>query len=409
MHYEIRNTKSEKIINPFLFGLKVKDSIAPKIKGLFAYPLSDSSRVNHQTNKTLLAFKKIKEHSYATNRITAKGPIGFGIHVYDLLNNARNKNGIYSIKMKVNGQLVYYHDVETFSFAESKYINLHIDYHNFSKYRKRYQKTFKTKGNKLSTYKKLLNNGIIDIKNGYNYSIEIIASDFAGNQTKIKIPVIGVKSNAVFKQLKDTTAYKIVPDKFHKWTQKEVSVAFPKNTFYKETYLNFKVEKGIATIHKPTIPLHKNFTLTFDVSKYNNQEKKQLYIANINNKKYPSYQNTRKKKNIFYTTTKTLGKYTLKSDLEKPTIKLINFKNNQWISKLNRITVKISDKGTGIKSYRALLDGEWILMEYNLKKKQIVYNFKDKKLVGAKHQLHIEVEDQVGNTNTLNATFYKKE
>lgn len=48
-------------------------------------------------------------------------------------------------------------------------------------------------------------------------------------------------------------------------------------------------------------------------------------------------------------------------------------------------------------------------MEYNLKKKQIVYQFKDKKLVGAKHQLVVEVEDNVGNTNTLHATFYKKE
>ena len=55
------------------------------------------------------------------------------------------------------------------------------------------------------------------------------------------------------------------------------------------------------------------------------------------------------------------------------------------------------------------MDGEWILMEYDLKKKQIVYDFKDKKLVGAKHQLKIEVEDNVGNTNTLSATFYKKE
>ena len=71
--------------------------------------------------------------------------------------------------------------------------------------------------------------------------------------------------------------------------------------------------------------------------------------------------------------------------------------------------MKIEDKKTGIKSYRATIDGQWILMEYDLKKKQIVYDFKDKKLVGAKHLLEIEVEDNVGNTNTLSATFYKKE
>ena len=48
-------------------------------------------------------------------------------------------------------------------------------------------------------------------------------------------------------------------------------------------------------------------------------------------------------------------------------------------------------------------------MEYDLKKRQITYQFKDKKLVGSKHNLEIIVEDNVGNTNTLNATFYKKQ
>ena len=139
------------------------------------------------------------------------------------------------------------------------------------------------------------------------------------------------------------------------------------------------------------------------------KKKKQLYIANINNKKYPSHQNTRKKGNKVYTTTKTLGKYTLLFDKQKPKIYLRRFKSGQWITKHNKIVVKIEDRETGIKSYRATLDGKWILMEYDLKKKQIVYDFNDNKLVGAKHVLKIEVEDNVGNTNTLSATFYKKE
>ena len=48
-------------------------------------------------------------------------------------------------------------------------------------------------------------------------------------------------------------------------------------------------------------------------------------------------------------------------------------------------------------------------MEYNLKKKQLVYNFKDKALVGAKHEFNIVVSDNVGNTETLSAIFYKKQ
>ncbi|MFT5761748.1 MAG: hypothetical protein ACI8WA_000868 [Polaribacter sp.] len=409
LHYEIRDTKTAKIINPLLFGVKVKDTIAPKIKGLFVYPLVDSSRVNQSIKKSLLAFKSVGNNAYTTNRITANGPIGFGVQVTDQLNGAYNKNGIYSLEMIVNGHKVYHHVLETFSFAESKYINLLIDYENYARFKNRFQKTFKVKDNKLKIYKELLNDGFVNIKTGFDYRVEIIASDFEGNKTTIRVPVKGVQSNAVFRQAKDTTAYKITANEFNKFEQNGVIIAFPKNTFYNNLYLDFKVENNIAKIHKPTIPLDKNYTLTFDVSKYSENEKEQLYISNINNKKYPSYQNTRKKDNTFFTTTKTLGNYTLLSDKQKPTVLLNSFKNGQWITKHSKIVVKIEDKKSGINSYRATIDGEWILMEYNLKKKQLVYQFKDKKLVGTKHLLEVEVEDNVGNTNSLSATFYKKE
>jgi len=409
LHYEIRDTKTEKIINPLLFGIKVKDTIHPKIKGLFVYPLQDSSRIGNSNKKRLLSFKSIKNNTFTTDRITANGPIGFGLQVYDKLNGAYNKNGIYSLLVKVNGHKVYHHNLETFSFKNSKHLNLLIDYPQYARFKSKFQRTFKDNGNQLKIYKALLNDGFINIKNGYSYNIEIIASDFEGNTTTIKIPVKGVKNNPVFNQVKDTTAYKVIATQFHKFEQKGVTIAFPKNTFYSDVYLDFNVKDGIVKVHKPNIPLNKSYTLTFDVSKYNEEERKQLYIANINNKKYPSYQNTKKKKNTFYTTTKTLGKYTLSIDNQKPTISINDFKNKQWISKSSNLRVKIGDKGTGVKSFRATIDGEWILMEYNLKKKTLTYNFNDKKLVGAKHIFNIEVEDNVGNTNSLSATFYKKQ
>ncbi len=39
----------------------------------------------------------------------------------------------------------------------------------------------------------MINNGKINIKSGFNYSIEIIAKDIVGNTSSVKIPVIGKK------------------------------------------------------------------------------------------------------------------------------------------------------------------------------------------------------------------------
>lgn len=408
LHYEIRDTKTEHIINPLLFGLKIKDSIAPRINKLIAYPIGEASRINRSVKKQTLAIKKDSLNNYRTNRISASGSIGFGINVYDLLGKELNRNGVYSIEMKVNGKRRYYHDVETFSFAESKYINLLIDYPYFATYKNRIQKTFREKETKLSIYEDLVKDGFVDVKEGFSYKVEIIAKDFKGNRSSVKIPIIGVKSESILLQEKDTTNYKILKNKFQKFTEGGVTVAFPKNTFYKDIFIDFSVNGKLATIHKPTIPLNKSFTITFDSTMYRKSEVNNIYIANINNKKYPYYQNTRKREDKLFTTTKALGKYTLLIDNELPKIYNLNFKNNNWISKLNYLTIKISDTQSGIKSYEAFIDDEWILMEYDVKKKKLSYNFSDKKLVGSKHIFKLVVSDNVGNTNTYNATFYRK-
>ncbi len=409
LHYEFRDTKTEHIINPMFFGIVPKDTKAPLFQKLMAYPLNEDARINQSNRKTIIPFKNLGNNNYKTNSITASGLIGFGVNVFDRQDEANNKNGIYSLEMHVNGKRVYYHNVETFSFSESKFINLLIDYPYFATYKNRLQKTHKVAKNKLHFYKNLVDNGKITIENGLNYTVKIMATDFKGNTATLKIPIIGKESNVLFSAKKDTTAYKIIAKNFQKFSKENVTVAFPKNTFYKDIFLDIDVKEKVAIIHKPTVPLDKKFTLTFMTDNLTTKEKKHVYIANINNKKYPRYQRTIKKKNKIYTTTKTLGKYTLLFDYQKPTINLSSFKNKQWISNNNYLTVKIYDTESGIKNYRATIDGKWILMEYNLKKKLLTYNFKDKKLTETRHIFKIIVSDNVGNTNSVSATFYRKE
>lgn len=409
LHFEIRNTNNENVINPLFFGYAINDSIPPVFQSVKVYPLSENSHINHQNNSFQLSLKKSIDGAFIADKITANNTIGFGVDVFDKGNDSFYKLGIQSLEMFVNGKRFYLHDLETFSFSESKLINLHIDYEHFKKYKTRFQKTFIDSINTLSTYKNLLNFGKIIIQKDLNYTIEIIAKDFFGNSSVLKIPVIGKKTSAVLTKKTDTTAYKINAKKFNKFSLENVTIAFPKNTFYKDTYLDFKIENGIAKIHNPTIPLDDNFTLTFDVSKYTDEEKKQLYIANIDKPKYPRYQITRKKDSTFFTTTKYLGNYTLAIDNQAPKVSLLHIKEGQWISNSETLKVKISDVGAGIDTFKASLNDEWILMEYNHKTGILTYDFNDKILVGSKHLFKIVVYDNVGNTNELSATFFRKQ
>jgi len=407
LHFEIRDANS-KPINPMLFGINIKDTKRPNIDVLVSYPQNDSSQVNQSNAPLQINFKSLPDGNLLADKVTAYGEIGFGVKTYDRLNGAMNKNGIYNLSMAVNGQKVYEHEVATFSFAESKYINLLIDYTRNADLKQRIQRCFVHPKNKLSIYKNLVNKGILTIEDSLTYNVVITAKDFKGNQKKLTIPIQGKKDSVIVQKKIDPTDYFIKASEFAKFKKEGVTVAFPKNTFYDDFYLDFKVKNNIATVHKNNIPLNKSYTLTFDVSSYSKADKKHLFIAKLDDKGIPSYKKTIKKETTFYTSTKDLGKFTLATDNEKPKLKLHNIKNEQWLTNYNYLILKVSDKISGLKSYMGEIDGEWILLEYDPKKDTLTYNFSDKKFTTAKHQLKVIAIDNVGNTNTLEATFYRK-
>ena len=406
LHYEIRDTQA-KPINPMFFGIEIPDDKHPEIRAAVAYSFGDSSHVNNSNSIKELSFKRQADGTLLADKIEAYGTIGFGINAVDKQNAALNNNGLFELRMKVNGSIAYQHTVGTFAFNETRYMNALIDYGRYYKKRQRIQKCFVEEANKLSIYQNLKNNGFLTIKDGVSYTIEITASDFAGNSKKLIIPVKGKKDAVLFKKQVKTTPYFFKRNEFNKISDSTVTVAFPKQSFYKDIYFDFKHEEDVVKLHNAGVPLHKNFTLTFDVSKYPKEEQDKLFIARINTKGRPYYSGTRRKENKLYTLNKTLGNYALFSDNQRPVIKPVNFRDGQWLTNYNFLKVRITDKLSGVKSYRAEINGEWILMEFDAKRGLLTYDFNDKELTGEKHELKLMVVDHVNNTNTYIATFYR--
>lgn len=65
--------------------------------------------------------------------------------------------------------------------------------------------------------------------------------------------------------------------------------------------------------------------------------------------------------------------------------------------------VKISDDLSGIKYYRATLNGKWILMEYDAKSNSLTYFF-DEMIKPGKNIFKLVVRDDVGNESVYTAT-----
>lgn len=408
LHFEIRSSVTEKPTNPLLYGYEIRDATNPSLVGLFGYPLSDDAIVNQSAKKIQLNFSKQPDGTFLADKITAIGTIGFGFNGFDRQDMAANKNGVYSVKQTVNGKVYSEYDFETFSFGETRYINTLIDYEHFGKFRQRIQKCFKEPYNRLAIYKTLHNNGKITIKEGLSYSIELLISDIEGNDTKLSIPVEGKREPIKISKSDKKTDDFIIADKPNNFDLGAAKVYFPSSTFYEDFYIDLKKGNDTVSIHNNSVAAHRNFTISFDVSKYAPADRKQLFIARLDKGMEPRHSKTYKRDGSFTTRTRTLGTYTLAKDSISPTINARNFKEKQWLSNYSYLSLEISDDLSGINSFSATLNGEWILMEYEPKTKTITYNFDDKILNKTQCDLKVVVTDNVGNSSTFECTFFRK-
>ena len=61
---------------------------------------------------------------------------------------------------------------------------------------------------------------------------------------------------------------------------------------------------------------------------------------------------------------------------------------------------------SGIDSYNAYLNGEWILMEYDYKTRKLVHNLADKKYKEGRNDFKVIVTDDLQNSTTFESHFY---
>ena len=407
LHFEIRD-KEERPMNPMLFGFDIKDTTKPVISSLYAFPLDENATVNRANSKQKLRLIPLKTGGYNAESIEAFGNIGFGIETTDRQDLAANANGVFNIQTFLNGNQNFEVDFSVFSFDESGCLNQYIDYEHYTTKRERIQKLFK-KNNTLSMLKPFVNDGILNIKDSISSIYKIRVSDFKNNEALVSINIKGSKPTTSNLQKPKTTPYYITANQFTNLKSGNVSVDLYPDTFFEDFYMDFDVKNDTLILHKDIVPARKNFSINYDISNYKDADKEKLFIALlVGYKNYPVYSFTKRNGSVLTTSTKTLGTYALTTDMVAPTISALNFKDGQWLSNFRFLKIKIDDALSGISNYRATINDKWILMEYDYKTKTLTYDFNDNTTIETKNNLKVIVTDNVGNSATFEALFYRK-
>lgn len=410
LHFEFRDTKTEFIINPMLFGYNkfLKDTKKPVVTGIYVYPLDSKTTVNHSKRPLLLNVSLQKDGTYLSDKVVANGTIGFGISAYDTDDVSFNNNGVYKVQSFYNGKPNFGYEFNTYSFDDMRYINALIDYSRYKKMQQRVQKLFMKTPYNLSIIQADENKGVLQVTPNLASLYRIEVSDFFGNKKTIAIPVQYDLLSTTISPEPVQSNYFVKANKDSNFALANMSVFFPAGTFYEDFDLNFDVKNDTLFLHDDTVPAHTNFTVSIEDTKSTEAQREKMFIGRIEGKKV-NYNPTYRKDSIFNTKVKILGKYALVADTIAPKITMAVPVEGKWISEQKTIQLSIYDDLSGIRSYNGYLNGKWVLFEYDNKTRKLTHYFSDDVFADGANDLKVVVIDNVGNSTTFETHFFRSQ
>lgn len=451
LHFEIRDPNHRPIDVLSLKFSEVRDRIPPVVKNVAFVTLEKDARVNGYFGRHEFELMKSSEGYKTTQPIHLKGKIGIEIYSYDPMDGIPNRNGIVQTILLIDGDTLFNEHKTSLSFSKQRNTLVHYNYPAYKKGSRRYNRLYLSDGNEQDFYQ-LINRGIrFDEQTG----ITIIANDSYGNQslTAISLDSEVPETKPWFPEIE------VVENFMHFRSEQAVSIELgewkslsPYKTSGKEQYYLWDLRDGtptavflngetIQTHYVGTIPsnqeisyIQKEFDLElshrslFDTL-YLSFEKRYDSLSNLElfdfkNQTQPIRSNidiTLKSENEYHIdaavyavfgknynymggtwdgnqitfSTRDLVTYTILRDSVPPTItpRIINS---------NDLKFRIDDELSGIKSFKATLNGEFVLMHYEPKRK-LIWSEKLNKNIPFEGEFKLEVTD-----NSNNVTEYSK-
>ncbi|MFK8101805.1 MAG: M23 family metallopeptidase [Saprospiraceae bacterium] len=412
LHFEIRDTKTEKPINPLLFGIQVTDNRPPKLHELKIYSLNDK-RVT-QATKTLKLIK-LKNNRYKIKGDTMSigaWRAGFGLKTYDHFAGVANWNGVYSVAMYQDDQLIYDFEMETFAFDETRYINAHLDYEEQVTKKSYFNRCYALPGNKLSIYPNQLGNGVIDLHQHQTSKITLKAKDYDGNTASLEF---WVKRKEISTPKSKTYNYILPYQEENMIETSSLYLFFPKNSLYEPLYLQYQasaeksndVYSSVHHIHDYKMPVHRYFDIGIQPVGLPDSLRGKAFIAYCGkNNKVKNCGGTWKDGRLM-AKVRDFGDYSIMVDKKAPRIIPKRFKKDmRGFSKMSFAIKENYSVARNLDefSYTATVDGQWILFSYDAKKDLLTHRF-DGRIGKGKHVLRLEVQDHQGNRSVFERPF----
>jgi murein DD-endopeptidase MepM/ murein hydrolase activator NlpD len=409
-HFEIRDTKTDKVLNPLLFGFPIPDDVPPTILRLYMY---DRCVSTYSQSPKLLGIKKENGvYSTVQNVISVNtDKVSFGISANDKLSGSNNPNGIYEAIIYLDGLPISGFQLDSISYDETRYLNAHIDYKTKAAGGPYIEHLSRLPGYPEGVYKDINGDGVIEMNDDKIHQIKIVVRDANGNTSnlefKIKKGLIVEKgrqgdSSSFYQQKEFQPGFVNIfeNDNLQLYLSPQAlydSVLF---THSEKTSAAPHIISSVFTVQSGLVPVQDYFTIKIKPNKTVEENVSDRVLMKRSWGGKTEVVKAKKVGDWYSARFRAFGNFELIVDDEPPVIG--GFANNSNLSHSKNIVFTPRDNNDEIKNFRAELDGKWLRFT-NDKGRSYVYHF-DEMCPPGKHELKITVEDEAGNRaeKTLN-------
>jgi Peptidase family M23 len=416
LHFEIRDAKTDHALNPLLFNFGVEDATPPTFRELKAYFLNDNREEIGKKPIAILKEKGVWKVKGDTVRLAA-WRFSLGLKAYDFQTGQNSNLGLYDIRLLVDDDEQFHYRIDEIDFDDTRYVNAHMDYAAKKAFGVYFHRLWVLSGNKLPSYTTNGESGVIEIFKDKPRKITIIAADALGNESKITF--FALRDENMPDQIVPSYNYAFDWQTENSFQKDGLKLEMQRGSLYENLYLKLDSKqkndsKFLSFVHQiqdNRTPVHRYFPISI--------KPENAIPAGLKSKAYVAYMAkiTDKPQNAggkwegdwLTTRTRSLGNYAICYDDVPPTITPIIFKTD--LSKSEKMSFRIGDnvETTGTADgldWRATVDGNWILMEFDGKKDRLTHVF-DEKISAGEHTLRIVVKDNRGNSTVFERNFIR--
>ena len=385
LHFEIRDTKTEEPLNPLEFGIEVKDTRKPDVRGL-KWTAKDFGDMG--------TFK-------AGDTVAVNFALGIDLFTTDKQDFANNNNGVYSIEALIEGQPFFTANYRRINFSTSRFINAHINYDLYCSQGVRYTRLYELENNPLKvtdTYEVIApafraSKGWITVAQDSLIKADVVVKDYEGNTNSFSFYLQGGTPLSSDKNL-----VKLDWTKDNDLTLGPIDIHIPAGALYKTDKFNlFKKSEDRYVIGEGWVALQTYMTLEWTL------DSTQIpgvgwFLWEADHKGKKSAITGKREGDVMIFETRSTGTYELDQDLQKPTISIVSrTPSARPNSNFRQLLVRAADDKTGVDRYSARIDGEFVRIDFDYKQ-ELLKVIVPKDIPAGNHNLRVVVIDGVGNT-----------